>query len=94
MIGSNLGYLLKSFLLYLTGFNFFRFDPLALLLDASLEGELKLVKKMAREVHNTSAANNEGITALHNAICAVHIHILQFLVESHYVNVTCAICIM
>ncbi|RXG68390.1 Apoptosis-stimulating of p53 protein 2 [Armadillidium vulgare] len=40
------------------------FDPLALLLDASLEGELELVKRTATEVTNPSAANDEGITAL------------------------------
>ena len=56
------------------------FDPLALLLDASLEGELDLVKKTATEVSNPSAANDEGITALHNAICAGHLDIVQFLV--------------
>merc|ERR1711971_574587 len=57
------------------------FDPLALLLDASLEGELDLVKQTAREVPDPSAANDEGITALHNAICAGHLDIVQFLVE-------------
>lgn len=57
------------------------FDPLALLLDASLEGELDLVKKTALEVANPSAANDEGITALHNAICAGHLEIVRFLVE-------------
>ena len=57
------------------------FDPLALLLDASLEGELELVKKTALEVTNPSAANDEGITALHNAICAGHLEIVRFLVE-------------
>jgi len=57
------------------------FDPLALLLDASLEGELELVKKTALEVSNPSAANDEGITALHNAICAGHLEIVRFLVE-------------
>ena len=65
----------------------------------TLEGELELVKKTAREVPNPSAANDEGITALHNAICAGHINIVLFLVEFgckvnnqkwHYVNVTCA----
>jgi len=56
------------------------FDPLALLLDASLEGELELVKKTAGEVSNPSAANDEGITALHNAICAGHLEIVKFLV--------------
>lgn len=57
------------------------FDPLALLLDASLEGELELVKKTASQVPNPSAANDEGITALHNAICAGHLEIVKFLVE-------------
>ncbi|CAL1270247.1 unnamed protein product [Larinioides sclopetarius] len=57
------------------------FDPLALLLDAALEGELELVKKTAKEVPNPSAANDEGITALHNAICAGHLEIVKFLVE-------------
>ncbi|XP_064490358.1 apoptosis-stimulating of p53 protein 1-like [Ornithodoros turicata] len=57
------------------------FDPLALLLDAALEGELELVKKTAKEVQNPSAANDEGITALHNAICAGHFEIVKFLVE-------------
>lgn len=53
------------------------FDPLALLLDASLEGELELVKKTAMQVANASAANDEGITALHNAICAGHFDIVK-----------------
>ena len=44
------------------------FDPLALLLDASLEGELDLVRKTAGQVEDPSAANDEGITPLHNAI--------------------------
>ncbi|XP_055626581.1 apoptosis-stimulating of p53 protein 1 [Toxorhynchites rutilus septentrionalis] len=57
------------------------FDPLALLLDASLEGELELVQKTALQVSNPSAANDEGITALHNAICAGHVEIVEFLVS-------------
>jgi len=57
------------------------FDPLALLLDASLEGELELVRKTAVEVRDPSASNDEGITALHNAICAGHFEIVKFLVE-------------
>lgn len=57
------------------------FDPLALLLDASLEGELELVRKCAVQVDNVSASNDEGITALHNAICAGHYDIVTFLVE-------------
>lgn len=31
---------------------------------------------------NLSASNDEGITALHNAICAGQYDIVQFLVES------------
>jgi apoptosis-stimulating of p53 protein 1 len=53
------------------------FDPLALLLDASLEGELELVKKTCGQVTNPSASNDEGITALHNAICAGHLEIVK-----------------
>ncbi|XP_055533913.1 apoptosis-stimulating of p53 protein 2 [Wyeomyia smithii] len=56
------------------------FDPLALLLDASLEGELELVQRTTLQVPNPSAANDEGITALHNAICAGHFEIVKFLV--------------
>ncbi|XP_033736367.1 LOW QUALITY PROTEIN: apoptosis-stimulating of p53 protein 1-like [Pecten maximus] len=57
------------------------FDPLALLLDSSLEGELELVKRCASQVHDVSEPNDEGITALHNAICAGHYAIVKFLVE-------------
>ncbi|XP_041351520.1 apoptosis-stimulating of p53 protein 1-like isoform X2 [Gigantopelta aegis] len=57
------------------------FDPLALLLDASLEGELDLVMRTAKEVKDVSTPNDEGITALHNAICAGHYEIVHFLVE-------------
>lgn len=74
----------KSLLKHLGSKNHSRrvtFDPLALLLDASLEGELGLVMKTAHEVANVSASNDEGITALHNAICAGHYDIVKFLVE-------------
>ncbi|ELT99489.1 hypothetical protein CAPTEDRAFT_154009 [Capitella teleta] len=57
------------------------FDPLALLLDASLEGELDLVKRSAEQVPDPSTPNDEGITALHNAICAGHYEIVKFLIE-------------
>ncbi|XP_060077098.1 apoptosis-stimulating of p53 protein 2-like [Ylistrum balloti] len=57
------------------------FDPLALLLDSSLEGELELVKRCASQVRDVSEPNDEGITALHNAICAGHYEIVKFLVE-------------
>lgn len=57
------------------------FEPLALLLDASLEGELDLVEKTALEVPDISMSNDEGITALHNAVCAGHFDIVKFLVQ-------------
>jgi apoptosis-stimulating of p53 protein 1 len=58
------------------------FDPLALLLDAALEGEVELVKKCAAQAPAAAAASNdEGITALHNAVCAGHLDIVKFLVE-------------
>uniref|UniRef100_A0A0B7A191 SH3 domain-containing protein n=1 Tax=Arion vulgaris TaxID=1028688 RepID=A0A0B7A191_9EUPU len=57
------------------------FDPLALLLDASLEGELDLVRKVALQVDDVSTPNDEGITALHNAICAGHYDIVTVLIE-------------
>uniref|UniRef100_A0A5S6QP16 SH3 domain-containing protein n=1 Tax=Trichuris muris TaxID=70415 RepID=A0A5S6QP16_TRIMR len=59
-----------------------RFDPLALLLDAALEGELDLVKRCSKEVPNVSVCYEEGITALHNAICAGHYEVVRFLVEA------------
>lgn len=58
-----------------------RFDPLALLLDASLEGDFDLVKGIIGQVANSSGANDEGITALHNAVCAGHFDIVRFLVH-------------
>uniref|UniRef100_A0A5K3FPC2 ANK_REP_REGION domain-containing protein n=1 Tax=Mesocestoides corti TaxID=53468 RepID=A0A5K3FPC2_MESCO len=58
-----------------------RFHPLALLLDAALEGDLALVKKAAAEVSDVSEANDEGITALHNAVCAGRVDVVEFLVK-------------
>lgn len=57
------------------------FDPHALLLDAAVEGELDLVMKCARQVKDVSEPNDEGITALHNSVCAGHYDIVKFLVE-------------
>merc|ERR1712242_665982 len=51
------------------------------LLDASLEGEIELVKKVIDKVLNPSAANDEGITALHNSVCAGHFDVVRFLVH-------------
>jgi hypothetical protein len=57
------------------------FDPHALLLDAAVEGELDLVMKCAKLVNDISEPNDEGITALHNSVCAGHFEIVKFLVE-------------
>ncbi|XP_053522024.1 apoptosis-stimulating of p53 protein 1 isoform X1 [Artibeus jamaicensis] len=58
-----------------------RFSPLALLLDASLEGEFDLVQRIIYEVEDPSKPNDEGITPLHNAVCAGHHHIVRFLLD-------------
>lgn len=57
------------------------FDPHALLLDAAVEGELELVMRCAKQVRDISQPNDEGITALHNSVCAGHFGIVKFLVE-------------
>lgn len=57
------------------------FNPHALLLDAAVEGELDLVMKCAKSVLDVSEPNDEGITALHNSVCAGHFDIVKFLVE-------------
>ncbi|XP_048061949.1 apoptosis-stimulating of p53 protein 2a isoform X2 [Megalobrama amblycephala] len=66
-----------------------RFNPLALLLDSSLEGEFDLVQRVIYEVEDPSQPNDEGITALHNAVCAGHTEIVKFLVQ-YGVNVNAA----
>ncbi|XP_078261166.1 apoptosis-stimulating of p53 protein 2-like isoform X3 [Rhinoraja longicauda] len=58
-----------------------KFNPLALLLDSSLEGESDLVQRIIFEVEDPSQPNDEGITALHNAVCAGHTEIVKFLVQ-------------
>ncbi|XP_029009447.1 apoptosis-stimulating of p53 protein 2-like isoform X2 [Betta splendens] len=58
-----------------------KFNPLALLLDASLEGEYDLVQRVIYDVDDPSLPNDEGITALHNAVCAGHTEIVKFLVQ-------------
>lgn len=58
-----------------------KFNPLALLLDSSLEGEFDLVQRIIYEVEDPSLPNDEGITALHNAVCAGHTDIVKFLVQ-------------
>ncbi|VDP67735.1 unnamed protein product [Echinostoma caproni] len=62
--------------------NSVRFHPLALLLDAALEGDIDLVKKAAAQVSDVSEPNDEGITALHNAVCAGRMDIAEFLVRT------------
>ncbi|XP_056225125.1 apoptosis-stimulating of p53 protein 2-like isoform X2 [Seriola aureovittata] len=64
-----------------------KFNPLALLLDSSLEGEYDLVQRIiydmstSLQVDDPSMPNDEGITALHNAVCAGHTEIVKFLVQ-------------
>ncbi|XP_062244911.1 apoptosis-stimulating of p53 protein 2-like [Platichthys flesus] len=58
-----------------------KFNALALLLDCSLEGEYDLVQRVIFNVDDPSSANDEGITALHNAVCAGHTDIVKFLVQ-------------
>nr|XP_061843965.1 apoptosis-stimulating of p53 protein 2-like [Nerophis lumbriciformis] len=57
-----------------------KFNALAILLDSSLEGEYDLVRRVIYDVDDPSAANDEGITALHNAVCAGHTDIVKLLV--------------
>ncbi|CAG2105458.1 unnamed protein product [Medioppia subpectinata] len=41
-----------------------------------------MLSYVSKQVPNPSAANDEGITALHNAICAGHLDIVVYLVEN------------
>ncbi|XP_078727883.1 apoptosis-stimulating of p53 protein 1-like isoform X2 [Lampetra fluviatilis] len=66
-----------------------KFDPLAILLDAALEGDYELVQRVLCEVRDASQPNDEGITALHNAVCAGHMEIVRLLVHTA-VNVNAA----
>ena len=50
-------------------------------LDAALEGEVETVKKAVAELVDASKSNDDGITALHNAICAEHFNVVKYLVE-------------
>ncbi|XP_053329119.1 relA-associated inhibitor [Spea bombifrons] len=59
-----------------------RLDPLILLLDAALTGELDVVTQALKEVSDPSQPNEEGITALHNAICGANYHIVSLLIDS------------
>ncbi|XP_061300085.1 relA-associated inhibitor [Pezoporus flaviventris] len=59
-----------------------RLNPLVLLLDAALTGELEVVQQAVAELNDPSQPNDEGITALHNAICGAHYGIVEFLIAS------------
>ncbi|XP_068121093.1 relA-associated inhibitor-like [Hyperolius riggenbachi] len=59
-----------------------RLDPLILLLDGALTGELDVVNQALQEVNDPSQPNEEGITALHNAICGANYHIVNLLISS------------
>ncbi|KAM9321934.1 relA-associated inhibitor [Gastrophryne carolinensis] len=59
-----------------------RLDPLILLLDGALTGELDVVTQALKEVNDPSQPNEEGITALHNAICGANYHIVNLLITS------------
>ncbi|KAK6470706.1 relA-associated inhibitor-like isoform X2 [Huso huso] len=58
-----------------------RLSPLVMLLDASLVGELDVVQSAVQEMSDPSQPNDEGITALHNAICGGHYPVVEFLVQ-------------
>ncbi|XP_078517003.1 relA-associated inhibitor isoform X4 [Lissotriton helveticus] len=58
-----------------------RLNPLVLLLDAALTGELDVVQQAVKEMNDPSQANDEGITALHNAICGANYEIVDFLID-------------
>uniref|UniRef100_A0A1I8FLZ2 ANK_REP_REGION domain-containing protein n=1 Tax=Macrostomum lignano TaxID=282301 RepID=A0A1I8FLZ2_9PLAT len=58
------------------------FDPLTLLLDAAIQGDLAQVQRYTGQLGDPSAANSEGISALHNAVCAGHARIVQYLIDS------------
>ncbi|XP_062454151.1 relA-associated inhibitor [Rhea pennata] len=59
-----------------------RLNPLVLLLDAALTGELDVVQQAVAELHDPSQPNDEGITALHNAICGANYNVVDFLIAS------------
>ncbi|KAF7699298.1 relA-associated inhibitor isoform X1 [Silurus meridionalis] len=58
-----------------------RLSPLVLLLDGALVGELDTVQRAVQEMSDPSQPNDEGITALHNAICGGHYGVVEFLVR-------------
>uniref|UniRef100_A0A3Q3J9E9 SH3 domain-containing protein n=1 Tax=Monopterus albus TaxID=43700 RepID=A0A3Q3J9E9_MONAL len=59
-----------------------RLSPHVLLLDGALVGELETVQRALQEMSDPSQPNDEGITALHNAICGGHYNVVDFLVRA------------
>ncbi|XP_077466741.1 relA-associated inhibitor [Stigmatopora argus] len=59
-----------------------RLSPLVLALDGALVGELETVQRAVQEMPDPSQSNDEGITALHNAICGGHYNVVDFLVRA------------
>ncbi|XP_077578092.1 relA-associated inhibitor isoform X1 [Stigmatopora nigra] len=59
-----------------------RLSPLVLALDGALVGELETVQRAVQEMPDPSQPNDEGITALHNAICGGHHNVVDFLVRA------------
>jgi ankyrin repeat protein len=59
------------------------FDPTVLFLDVAYEGEYELLVELAAKIADISVANGEGITALHNGICAGNHDIVKFLIDHH-----------
>ena len=58
------------------------FDPLALFLDAALEGELDLLIQTSKQVPDLNASHEECVTALHNATVAGHYNVAKYLIEA------------
>ncbi|XP_051900072.1 relA-associated inhibitor [Pristis pectinata] len=58
-----------------------RLSPLVVLLDAALLGELDVVQQVVHQIDDPSQSNDEGITALHNAVCGGHYDVVEFLVN-------------
>ncbi|XP_041850281.1 relA-associated inhibitor isoform X2 [Melanotaenia boesemani] len=56
-------------------------SPLVLLLDGALQGELETVQRAVQQITDPSQPNDEGITGLHNSICAGHYNVVEFLVR-------------
>lgn len=58
-----------------------RLNPRVLLLDGALCGDIDVVQHAVMELQDPSPANEEGITALHNAICGANRAVTEFLIH-------------